>query len=221
MSRAKPISCVAISIVIPPAASSRITLSTSATSSGSSALVTSSSSISVGLHRERAHDRDPLLLAAREPVGVLVALVGEAEAGEQLRRLGLRLRARRAERLARGERDVLEHAHVREEVERLEDDPDPAADPVDVDAARGDLLAVDDDPAGVDRLEQVDAAQQRRLARAGGADQADDLVLGDVEVDPAQHLELAERLAQPFDHDARSREAPGLPRAGRARRASP
>ena len=52
----------------PPAASSRMTSSTSATSSGSSALVTSSSSSSSRLHRERADDRDALLLAAREPV---------------------------------------------------------------------------------------------------------------------------------------------------------
>ena len=52
------------------------------------------------------------------------------------------------------------------------------------------------DPAGLDRLEQVDAAQERRLAGARRADQADDLVLGDVEVDPAQHLELAEGLVQ-------------------------
>ena len=44
-----------------------------------------------GLHRERAHDRDALLLAAREPVGVLVALVGEPEAVEQLGRLRLGL----------------------------------------------------------------------------------------------------------------------------------
>ena len=153
------------------------------------------------LERERAHDCDPLLLAAREPVGVVVALVGEPEAVEQLGRLRLGLAPRRAERLARPERHILEHAHVREEVVGLEDDPDPASDPVHVDAACRDLLAVDHDPAGVDRLEQVDAAQQRRLAGAGGADQADDLVLGDVEVDPAQHLVLAERLVQPFDHD--------------------
>src|SRR5918996_5569034 len=45
MSRAKPISCVAISIVMPPRARSRIAFSTSATSSGSSADVTSSSSM--------------------------------------------------------------------------------------------------------------------------------------------------------------------------------
>ena len=44
MSRANPISWVAMSIVMPPAASSRTTLSTSATSSGSSADVTSSRS---------------------------------------------------------------------------------------------------------------------------------------------------------------------------------
>ena len=48
---------------------------------------------------------------------------------------------------------------------------------------RGDLLALDDDAAGVDRLEQVDAAQQRRLARPRRADEAHDLVLLDGEVD--------------------------------------
>ena len=35
------------------------------------------------LHRKRADDRDPLLLAAREAVGVVVPLVGEAEAGQE------------------------------------------------------------------------------------------------------------------------------------------
>ena len=72
--------------------------------------------------------------------------------------------------------------------------PMPRRTRVDVDAARSDLVAVHEDAAAVDRLEQVDAAQQRRLARAGGADQADDVVLGDIEVDAAQHLHLAEGL---------------------------
>ena len=88
---------------------------------------------------------------------------------------------------------------MREEVERLEHDPDPAPDDVDVDAAPRDLLAADEDPARVDRLEQVDAAQQRRLPGARRADQADDLVLGQREVDPAQHLGLAERLPEAVD----------------------
>ena len=176
------------------------------------------------LHREGARDRDALLLAAREPVGVLVPLVREPEALEQAGRVRLRLGARQPPRLARRERHVLEHRHVGEEVERLEDDPDPAAHDVDIDPARGDLLAADDDPAGRDRLEQVDATEERRLAGPGGADQADDLVLGQHEVDPAEHLELAERLVDALDPQRlvavmrASRPAGG---AGRARRASP
>ena len=51
------------------------------------------------IHRERAHDRDPLLLPAGEPVRVLVPLVREAEAGEQLLGAVLRLVLREPERL--------------------------------------------------------------------------------------------------------------------------
>ncbi len=155
----------------------------------------------VRLHRERAHDRDALLLPPGEPVGIVVALVREPEAAEELVGLGLGPASREPARLLRPERHVPEHAHVREEVVGLEDDPDPAPDRVHVDPGRGDLVAADDDPAGVDRLEQVHAAEERRLAGAGGADQADDLVLGHVEVDPLQHLELPERLADAVDLD--------------------
>ena len=38
----------------------------------------------VRLHGEGAHDRDALLLPAGQPVGILLALVGQAEAGEEL-----------------------------------------------------------------------------------------------------------------------------------------
>ena len=93
-----------------------------------------------------------------------------------------------------------QHGHVREEVVGLEDDPDSAADAV----RRRRRASVtsrprDDDPAGVDRLEQVHAAQERRLARSRRADQAHDLVRGDGEVDPLQHLDVAERLVQVLD----------------------
>ena len=70
---------------------------------------------------------------------------------------------------------------------------------------RRDLVALDDDPAGVDRLEQVDAAQERRLAAPRRPDQADDLVLGELEVDPAQDLEVAERLVEALDPEGRRR----------------
>ena len=88
---------------------------------------------------------------------------------------------------------------MREEVERLKDDPDLAPDAVYVYAPRCDLLAEDGDTTALDRLEQVDAAKERRLPRARGADQADDLVLGELEVDPAQHFVPPEPLVDVFE----------------------
>ena len=78
-SRAKPISWLTTIIVMPSRASSFITSRTSPIISGSSALVGSSNSISAGLHRERAGDRDALLLAAGELRRVGVGLVREAD----------------------------------------------------------------------------------------------------------------------------------------------
>ena len=75
-------------------------------------------------------------------------------------------RPARALRAHRAEHDVLEHGQVREEVERLEDHPEPAAHLDRIDGRVGDDLAVEQHVAVVDLLEQVDAAQQRRLARA-------------------------------------------------------
>ena len=50
-------------------------------------------------------------------------------------------------------------------------------------------------------LEQVDAAKERRLARARGADQADDLVQVDRQVDSVQDLEIAEALRDALERD--------------------
>jgi len=55
---------------------------------------------------------------------------------------------------------------MREEVVGLKHDPDAASYVVCVDARIGDVLAVEMDRAVVDGLEEVDAAQQRRLAGA-------------------------------------------------------
>ena len=93
MSRAKPISCVAITIVMPP----RGELADHVEHLRDELRVERARDLveqqQLGLHRERPHDRDALLLAAGEPVGVLVALVGEAEALEQRGRLARRPRA--------------------------------------------------------------------------------------------------------------------------------
>jgi hypothetical protein len=85
---------------------------------------------------------------------------------------------------------------VREEIEGLEDHAEPAPDLHDVDGRVGDHLAVEQHVAVVDLLQQVDASQQRRLARAGRADQRDGVVLGHLEVDTAQDLGVAVRLGR-------------------------
>jgi hypothetical protein len=152
----------------------------------------------VGPHRQGPDDRHPLLLPPGEAVGVLVPLVGQAEPLEE--REGLRLRLPRVlpEDLLGGERHVPQDRHVREQVEGLEHDADPPPDPIHVDARRRDLLPVDEDPARVDRLQEVDAPQERGLPRARRPDQADHLVLADLEVDAPEHLERAEGLPHPL-----------------------
>ena len=63
-----------------------------------------------------------------------------------------------------------------EQVEVLEDHADALAHFVLVNAGRRNLLALQPDTAAVGRAEQVDAAQQRALARAAGANQHDHLL---------------------------------------------
>ena len=61
----------------------------------------------------------------------------------------------------------------------------------------GDLLALEEDPAGVERLEQVDAAEERALAAPARPDHDEHLAGRDLEVDPVEHEVVAEAL-----HDA-------------------
>ena len=151
------------------------------------------------VRRERAHDRHALLLAARQAVRALVLAPARPNRASSSRAALARLLARRAVRAHRPEHDVLENRHMGEQVEGLEHHPEPAADRDRVDARVGDHLAVEQDVAVVDLLEQIDAAQQRRLARAGGADQRDGLVLVHLQVDPAQHLGVAVGLRDAAD----------------------
>src|SRR6185503_7446095 len=99
------------------------------------------------------------------------------------------------------QRDVAQRGHVREQVERLEDDPHLPSDQIPIHPALRDVTTVDPDRPGVDRLEQVDAAQQCRLAGPARADQADDLVLLDGEVDASKDFNVSEALVETFDPD--------------------
>ena len=68
-----------------------------------------------------------------------------------------------------------------------------------------DLGAVDEDLPALDRLEPVDAHQQRRLARARAADDRDHLALLNGEADAVEHLEAAETFPDVFRSQSFSR----------------
>ena len=105
----------------------------------------------VGLHRERAGDGDALLLTAREPDGVLPRLVGQADPVEEvLGPLG-DLGGARPGATGRAE-DVVEHRHVGEQVELLEDHADVQPELADLLAlAPGAVPALEPDAGHLDR----------------------------------------------------------------------
>src|SRR5918912_3292010 len=97
---------------------------------------------------------------------VLAHLFVEADDPEQLPGPRFGLAAWKLADPPCGEGQVVDHPQVRKQVELLEDDPDPLPDLRSLDAACGDLAALEQDSAAVDRLEEVDAAKQRALAAA-------------------------------------------------------
>ena len=75
---------------------------------------------------QRAGDRHPLLLAAREPVRIVLAAAGEPEALEHRQAVPARLRGVDPLGLDGAEDHVVDHAAVREQVVGLEDEAEPA-----------------------------------------------------------------------------------------------
>jgi hypothetical protein len=108
---------------------------------------------------------------------------------------GARLPGGLALDLDRPERDVLDHGAVREQVELLEDHPDLRPQRGYPLAGTGHRAPVEQDLALVDLLERVDAAEHRRLARAGGPGDHDRLAALHGEVDAVEDDVVTERLA--------------------------
>ena len=155
----------------------------------------------LGVHHQRAHDGDTLLLTAGELAGIGVGAVGKAHAAEQLERLGLSLLLVHAlDACGRGGQ-VVHHVHVVEEVELLEHHAHLLTVLVDVLALPlgADVHAVEEDLARGRRLQQVQAAQKGALAAARGTDDGHDLVLFKINADVLEHVELMEALAQVND----------------------
>src|SRR5688572_9879572 len=117
---------------------------------------------------------------------ILAGLLGQAHSGEQLERALLGLAARDLLHPPGGEREVVDHAQMRKEVELLKHDSDLLADPIELHALLRDLDALEEDPPAVDRLEQVDAPEERAFPAAARPDNDERLALVDVEIDLLQ-----------------------------------
>ena len=136
-----------------------------------------------------------------------IGLVGQTYAIEQRECLGHDLGLRSTLNPPRPFDDVLEDGEVREEVVVLEHHRRAVAqrEPLLLlHAGRGlglrgevDLgAAVDDDGAGIRCLEAVESTQHCGLSRTAGPDEHDDLAAVQRQVDAAEHLVVAEALAQ-------------------------
>ena len=146
------------------------------------------------LEDEGAGEGDALLLAAGELVGHALAVAGEADLGEGgVDAAGDLVLREPAELQAEG--DVPEDVHVGPEGVALEDHAGRAL----LRGGAGDVLAVDGDGARGRGLEAADHPEQRRLAGAGGAEQAHELAVGDGQVEGVDGADGAEGLGDVAD----------------------
>ena len=167
------------------------------------------------LHRQRARDRDALLLAAGQSRRILAGLFRKVHAAQAFlaQRAWPALRDSPRTRYGAsmtlpstvmcGHRLNCWNTMPRSRRIRLISDERPRLALAARIAAIAQRLAVDEDVAGRRRLEVVDAAQERALARAAGADHADDVAAVNVERHALQHFERAETLVQVDDANRR------------------
>ena len=141
----------------------------------------------IRVHGQSAGNGNALLLAAGKALGEHIGFIGQADTGQQLLgTLGSLLLALELEQL-RGQAEVLLDGQVGEEVEVLEHHAHLLAHGIDVGIIHLDAPKLDG-AAGGD-LQPVQAAQEGRLAAAGGADQADHVAAVDVDINTLQHVQ--------------------------------
>ena len=137
------------------------------------------------LGRERARQRDALLLAARELADAPTLEPGESDQRERGSRARLDVGA--GESLhPQPERHVPLHVAVGEQSVVLEHEPEAAT----VRRHASEVVPVPRDPAAGVGLEAGDGAEQRALAAPTGPEDAHDLAVGHVEVDPGDRDEV-------------------------------
>src|SRR6185312_11151140 len=138
---------------------------------------------------ESARDRDALLLPARELRGIVTCSCRETDARERLMHRAPALGATQTP-VAQRYLDVLLDVQVTDEIECLEDEPDllvaQARAPVIVEAAH--IHSVPPVLAAGELLEQAGDGEKRRLARARGARDGNELALPHIDGEIPQRI---------------------------------
>ena len=155
----------------------------------------------LGVHAQRTDDGDALLLATGELAGEGVALVQQPDPGQQRLGLGLGFAAFALLHLQRAQQQVIEHAHVAEQVVALEHHADPLAHLAPVGARGEQFLAVETQAAALGLLQPVEAAQQGAFTAAAGAEDHHHFAGPHLQVDILEHLVLAEEFVETLEFD--------------------
>ena len=143
---------------------------------------------------QRAHDGDPLGLAAGELARPHPRLVGQADALERPRHAGISFLLRT---LLQAEADIVGDPQPWQQARLLEDDADLLV-------RRGDHHAVEHDLALARRVEARNGPQHRGLAAAGAADDHEDFARSDVERNAVERAHpVGVGLADAVDHEHR------------------
>ena len=118
---------------------------------------------------QRSGDGHALLLATGKLIGVGTGLGSHTDAVKQLQRAGFGTILIPMVHLERRQGDVLNHRHVRKQVELLEDHADARTNLILVGVRIGDIRVSQPNLAIVDTFQQIHAFHQRRLSRTGRA----------------------------------------------------
>jgi hypothetical protein len=137
------------------------------------------------------------------PLGKVERLGGQAHLLEQLHGALARLRLAHAQHGDGADGHVVQRVLVREQLEVLEHHAHALAHLARRALVGGQRHAVDQHAPAVDGLQRVGAAQQRRLARARGPDQAHHLALVDLHRHAVERHEAAVQLAHVVVHHHR------------------
>ena len=156
-----------------------------------------------GLHGERTGDGDALLLPAGNLARTLGGLTRDPHAAKQFHRQIRGFLLAHAPNLDRCKGHVLKHGQVRVEVELLEDHAHLGAQGVHVHFRGVDARPFKEDVPFLDRLQTVQAADERALAGAGGPADDQHLALLDLLRNTFEHMELAIPFMDIPDFDQR------------------